>query len=255
MFPKTFTEMSDRAPGEVSASLPANKLLDAFPSTVRQRLQGRLRRVQAQEVVYDSSAHAFDVYFPHGNTVVSLVRNTDEGPQLEVGMIGSEGLALLDVLLAGKSGNDMTAVAQAAGEITCVSASRLRAEFSTDVQTRTLISSYTAMFLEQVSQTAVCNGVHTIAQRLVKWLLALRERTGSNDLVVSHESLSRMLGTQRPAVTLAIGMLTNAALISHSRRSIHLRDVAALRGRACGCFDLMLNGLTRFRSQLENRRT
>jgi CRP-like cAMP-binding protein len=111
------------------------------------------------------------------------------------------------------------------------------------------------MFLEQVSQTAVCNGVHTIAQRLVKWLLALRERTGSNDLVVSHESLSRMLGTQRPAVTLAIGMLTNAALISHSRRSIHLRDVAALRGRACGCFDLMLNGLTRFRSQLENRRT
>jgi hypothetical protein len=229
-----------------------NRLVDALPAAVRLRLQCRLRRVQAQEILFDCASERI-VYFPHANTVVSLVRSTDEGPQLEVGMVGSEGCANLDLLLGGAPNGDTFAVVQVAGDVTCVSVARLHAEFSSDEQTRILITAYAAMFLEQVSQASVCNSIHTIAQRLSRWLLAVRDRTGSNDLVASHESLSRILGTQRPAVTLAIGALTEAGVIAHSRRSIRVSDASGLGSRACGCSDLMEKNLSRFRARLENR--
>jgi|GEM_PF-1958129 len=229
-----------------------NRLVDALPAAVRLRLQCRLRRVQAQEILFDCARRERIVYFPHANTVVSLVRSTDEGPQLEVGMVGSEGCANLDLLLGGVPNGDTFAVMQVAGDVTCVSVARLHAEFSTDEQTRILITAYAAMFLEQVSQASVCNSIHTIAQRLSRWLLAVRDRTGSNDLVASHESLSRILGTQRPAVTLAIGALTEAGVIAHSRRSIRVSDASGLGSRACGCSDLMEKNLSSFRARLEN---
>jgi hypothetical protein len=232
----------------------SNELLDALPSGVRKRLQERTRVVCVQEVLFDCHRQDVNVFFPKRNTVISLVRSTDEGPQVEVGMVGSEGFASLDVMLERGTHSETAAIVQAGGEITCISSRYLHAEFSTDLDTRMLITAYAGMFLEHVSQTAVCNGVHTIAQRLAKWLLALRERTGSNELIVSHESLSRILGTQRSAVTLAIGALTIAEVISHSRRSIHLRNIAALRARACACFESMTDSLAAFRVQLESRK-
>jgi CRP-like cAMP-binding protein len=232
----------------------ANELLDALPPAARMRLQERRLVVHANDVLFDCQQTP-DVYFPSRSTVLSLVRTTDEGPQVEVGMVGSEGFAGLDVMLARGTQNETAAIVQTAGEIACISARLLHAEFSSEPQTRMLISTYAAMFLEHVSQTAVCNGVHTIAQRLAKWLLALHERTGSTHLVVSHEALSRILGTQRPAVTLAIGALKNAAVIAHSRRSIHLHNLPALRARACACSHLMHDSLSAFRAQLGQPRT
>jgi CRP-like cAMP-binding protein len=230
-----------------------NLVLDSFPPSVRERLQTRLRRVRADEVLSGFRWPDLDVYFPNGSTVVSLLRSTDEGPHVEVAMVGSDGLAGLDMLLSNETSGDTIAVVQTQGEVACINATRLQAEFWNDARTRTVISAFAGMFLEQVSQTAVCNGVHSVAQRLSKWLLALRDRTSSNELTVSHESMSRVLGTQRPAVTLAIGVLSAAGVISHSRRCIHVLDVVALRARACGCFELMLRSLTDLRAQLTKR--
>lgn len=232
----------------------SNELLDALPPTARGRLQERRLAVHANDVLFDCHQQTRDVYFPSRNTVLSLVRTTDEGPQVEVGMVGSEGFAGLDVMLARGTQNETATIVQTGGEVACISARLLHAEFSSEPQTRMLISAYAGMFLEHVSQTAVCNGVHTIAQRLAKWLLALHERTASTDLVVSHEALSRILGTQRPAVTLAIGALTNAEVIAHSRRSIHLHNLPALRARACACSQSMHDSLSAFRAQLGNVR-
>ena len=232
----------------------SNELLDALPPAARGRLQERRLVVHANDVLFDCHQHTWDVYFPSRNTVLSLVRTTDEGPQVELGMVGSEGFAGLDVMLTRGAQNETAAIAQTGGEMACISARLLHAEFSSEPQTRMLISTYAAMFLEQVSQTAVCNGVHTIAQRLAKWLLALHERSGSTDLVVSHEALSRILGTYRPAVTLAIGALNTAGVIAHSRRSIHLHDLPALRARACACSESMRDSLSAFRAQLSNAR-
>lgn len=231
-----------------------NELLDALPPEARRRLQERRIVVHANDVLFDCRQQSRDVYFPSRNTVISLVRSTDEGPQVEVCMVGSEGFAGLDVMLVSGTQNETAAIAQTGGEVTCISARLLHAEFATEPETRLLISAYAGMFLEHVSQTAVCNGVHTIAQRLAKWLLALYERTGSTDLVVSHEALSRILGTQRPAVTLAIGALRNIEVIAHSRRSIHLHDLPALRARACACSQSMHDSLAAFRAQLGNAR-
>lgn len=231
-----------------------NELLDALPREARGRLQERRLFVHANDVLFDCRQQTLNVFFPSRNTVLSLVRTTDEGPQVEMSMVGSEGFTGLDVMLVRGTQNETAAIAQTGGEVACVSARLLHAEFSSEPQTRMLISSYAGMFLEHVSQTAVCNGVHTIAQRLAKWLLALHERTGSTDVVVSHEALSRLLGTQRPAVTLAIGALQNAEVIAHSRRSIHLHDLPALRARACACSQSMHDSLSAFRAQLGNAR-
>jgi hypothetical protein len=241
-----------RLPEATLVACRANELIAALPRAVCDRLHTRIRHVRAQETLFDCLRRDMNVYFPHPGTVVSLVRSTDEGPQLEVGMIGSEGCASLDILLGGVT-TDSIAIVLVSGDVTCIDGANLRAEFSSDVITRTIVNSYAAMFIEQVSQTAVCHGVHTIGQRLSKWLLTMRERTCSSDISVSHESLSHLLGAHRPAVTLAIGALNEEGVITHSRGSIQVRDARGLRARSCGCFELMERRLAGFRAMLGAR--
>jgi hypothetical protein len=213
-------------------------------------LNARARVVRTEEILFDRLDLSGEVYFPCGDTVISLVRVTDEGPQMETAMIGSEGFASPDVLFARAVNAESVGIVQGPGEVACVSIRRLDAELSADSHARGLMLAYSAMYLDHVSQNAVCNGVHSIPQRLAKWLLMLRDRSGSDDLLVSHDLVSRMLGIQRAAVTLAVGILTDKGLLSHSRRHIHICDAAALRKRACACVDVVTRGLGEFRAKL-----
>jgi CRP-like cAMP-binding protein len=228
-----------------------NKLLDAFTTAVRNRLNARVRTVTSRQVLFDTYRHSPDVFFPHAGTTISLIRETAEGPQIEVGLIGAEGFANFQALFAPEA-NSTTAVVQTGGEISCVSAIRLRAEFAADFGARALLLSYTALCVEQLIQSIMCNTVHSIEQRLSRWLLVMRDRNEIDEIHVSHDSLARVLGIQRSGVTLAIGALTEDGLIDHARKCINVRDAQALSTRACECWSLMLAKLNVYRAQLRS---
>ena len=201
------------------------------------------------QLLYDARRTPLEVFFPHAGTIVSLVRETMEGRQVEVGLIGTEGFASVAALL----GNDVDSTVgtvQTGGEVTCVSVPRLRAELENDAATRSLLTSYSSFFLDHLTQSVVCNSLHAIQQRLSKWLLVLGDRIGSPELPVSHDFLARMLGTQRSAVTLAIGVLTGEGLISHARRLVTIESATGLQARACECYAVTMKHLMQHRSRL-----
>src|SRR5687768_17490500 len=108
--------------------------------------------------------------------------------------------------------------------------------WSLRIQPRALLLGYVAAHMEQVAQNALCNGIHTIEQRLSKWLLIMRDRVGSDTLHLTHEFLAQMLGIRRSGVTVAVGTLTDAGLIEHARNRIVLLKPSAIEKRACDCY-------------------
>jgi hypothetical protein len=116
--------------------------------------------------------------------------------------------------------------------------------------TRTLLLAYVGLFVEHAIQSVVCNRVHSIEQRLSKWLLIIRDRVGSDVFDLSHDFMSKILGIQRSGVTLAIGALTDQGFIAHSRRHVDIRDANGLKERACECYSLMLDKLNDYRAHL-----
>lgn len=101
-----------------------------------------------------------------------------------------------------------------------------------------------------MTQNAVCNRVHQIEQRLAKWLLAVRDRAGSDELPLTHEFLAHMLGIHRPGVSIAVRALELDALITHERNLITIRDVEGLLARACECDRENREALMKVRAQL-----
>jgi CRP-like cAMP-binding protein len=87
-----------------------------------------------------------------------------------------------------------------------------------------------------VSQTAACNRLHEISERLARWLLMCHDRTDSLLLQITHKSLAAMLGAPRPTVTLAAGILQKAGLVESSRGKMRILDRKGLEGAACECY-------------------
>src|SRR5438046_10750491 len=91
----------------------------------------------------------------------------------------------------------------------------------------------------QATQTAACNRVHEIDQRLARWLLMSQDRIGAEVVPLTQEFLAHMLGTRRASVTVAAGALQKAGLIKGSRGSVNILDRKQLEKRACSCYDVI----------------
>jgi len=91
--------------------------------------------------------------------------------------------------------------------------------------------------VSQLFQSAACNASHTIAQRLARWLLATRDRTGSEDIQITQEQLGEMLGVGRSFINRSLRQLTHRGMLASRRRHIMITDLEKLRAIACGCND------------------
>jgi CRP-like cAMP-binding protein len=174
------------------------------------------------------------VYFPdHG--VASMLALLEGGGSVEVGMTGRDGMIGIHVLLGvGTVAQECVVQVSGAGWRMEVAAFRESA-----IQSRTLsdiLHRYTMAFLLQVSQTAACNAVHQLDERLARWLLMTHDRTDGDQLPLTHEYLSIMLAVRRSGVTTAAGVLQKAGIIRYAGGHITILNREALEMSSCECY-------------------
>ncbi len=227
-----------------------NLLLNRLaPHTVRV-LKGQQKDYTRGTVLIKEDETPDYVFFPHHGAVVSIVRTTTDGSTVEAGVIGSEGALHVQTIITAPGPIGSQAIVQIEGVFTRVDAHGLRDQFNNDTALRDALLGFTSAFLEQVTQNLVCNRLHAIEQRLAKWLLTVRDRVEKDDLELTHDFLSHMLGIHRPGVTIAVAALELDGLIAHSRNLITIRDHQGLVARSCECFEVLHERLLELRTTL-----
>ena len=214
----------------------ANTLLDSLPAGDKQRLRDSLVRVHLRKahVLFRFGAALHHVYFPE-TAVVSLVVLMDDGRSSEVGMVGADGLVGVGQLL-GTGRSPVDALCQVPGAAIRMTIGAFEREVQANGMLFRRATAYADIAMLQLLQTAACNALHTLEERLARWLLMLQDRLGDPRLPLTHEGMAQMLGVRRPSVTVVAGSLQRAGLIEYQRGVVFVRDRAGLEATACECY-------------------
>lgn len=218
-----------------------NRLLCALPPAELRRLLPHLQAVTFSlgEVVYEPGERIDYCYFPT-NSVFSLVYTTQNGTTAEMGLVGNEGVLGVALILGGES-TCSRALVLMAGEALRLPAKLLQQEFDHPGPLEHLLLRYTQALITQISQTAVCNRLHSVEQRLCRWLLLCHDRKDHSELLMTQELIANMIGGRRESVTVAAGHLQDAGLIHYSRGHIRIVDRVGLESAACECYRIAEN--------------
>ena len=216
-----------------------NRLLAALPRSDYERLASHLDLVPLTlgDVLYESGGKLAYVYFPT-TAIVSLLYVMEDGSSAEIAVVGNEGILGISLFMGGDT-TPSRAVVQSAGHAFRLAANLLKDEFGRFGPTMHLLLRYTQALITQMSQTAVCNRLHSVDQQLCRWLLLSLDRLASNQLSMTHELIANMLGVRRQGVTEAAGKLQDAGLINYHRGTITVLDRPALEKRCCECYQVV----------------
>ncbi|MEH1914783.1 Crp/Fnr family transcriptional regulator [Nostoc sp.] len=213
-----------------------NKLLAALPDSDYQRLFPYLKLVplQLHQILYEAGEPITQVYFPD-NAVVSIVTTMEDGSTAEVGIVSNEGMVGIPVIL-GDNTTTTTAFVQVAGAAMQMNADVFRAEFNRGEAIQTLLLCYVQAVYSELAQGAACNRLHTLEERLARWLLTVSDRLESEDFPLTHEFISQMLGVRRSGVTVAASTLSRAGMIAYQRGHISILNRENLEATSCECY-------------------
>ena len=213
----------------------------ALPDTEWQRWQPQLEAVEMPlgHVLYESGVTLGHVYFPT-TAIVSLLYVMESGASAEIAVVGHEGVVGISLFMGGES-TPSRAVVQSAGGGFRLSARAIRDEFNRSGPVMHLLLRYTQALITQMAQTAVCNRHHTVDQQLCRWLLLSLDRLQGNELGMTQELISNMLGVRREGVTEAARKLQEADLIHYARGHITVLDRQGLERRTCECYAVVKN--------------
>jgi CRP-like cAMP-binding protein len=213
-----------------------NLLLAALPAAHRRRLLAHLDPVEL--VTAATLAEPGDVvrnaFFPL-DSFVSLIAPIDSAAQLEVGLVGNEGMIGAS-LIVGVRFSPFRALVQGAGRAWQIDAATLTGELAQSDALRRILGRYVYVLLSQIAQTAACTRFHFVEPRLARWLLMTRDRAHSNRFRITHEFLAYVLGVRRVGVTKAASDLQRRKLIHYTRGSLEIIDAPGLEAAACGCY-------------------
>jgi CRP-like cAMP-binding protein len=213
-----------------------NRLLAALPPTVVERLRPDLERVSVsfRQQIYTPDAPIPYVYFPL-DSIFSLVIIVEGGAIVEVATVGNEGMVGLPVFL-GASTIPGEAFCQIPGEACRMRADALRAATGENGPLRDLLQCYTQALINQIAQSVACNHLHSLQERMCRWLLMTQDRVGADQFPMTQEFLAQMLGVRRPTVTGTASILQKAGLISFARGRLTVLDRRGLEAGSCECY-------------------
>jgi CRP-like cAMP-binding protein len=203
------------------------------------RLAPHLRPVSFAlgEVVYESGGRQTHIYFPT-TAIISLLYMMENGSSAEMGVAGNDGLVGVALFMGGNTVPNR-AVVQSAGDALRMKTDVLLEEFARAGAFQRVLLRYTQALMTQMSQTAVCNRLHTVEQQLCRWLLLSRDRLSADELVMTQELIANMLGVRREGVTHAAQRLQESGLISYVRGRITILDRTGLEAAVCECYKVV----------------
>jgi CRP-like cAMP-binding protein len=214
----------------------ANQLLGAFTKEAYDKIMPHMREVDLKlgATVCEAGGLLTHAYFPQG-CVLSLLTVLESGSEIECGNIGREGAFGLFSAMYGRVSFSRCTV-QLQGPMVRCDIRPLQVLFQNSAHIQDLFVSYSETLLSQVMQTVACNSLHSVEERLCRWLLMMHDRAEGEKLTYTHEFLSRIMGANRTSVTLAAQSLQSRGLISYRRGLMQVLDRPGLEGAACECY-------------------
>jgi CRP-like cAMP-binding protein len=225
-----------RAQTEITDRQVGNQLLATAREAEFNLLRPHLEQVDLpqRQILHEASQKIEYVYFPNAG-MASLVILTSDGRSVEVSIVGREGLVGAP-LVVGVLRGPYRAIMQIAGHGVRIKGEVFSDLLSSTPELRRVLNKYVLMQGLQIAQIAACNRLHEIDQRLARWLLMCHDRIDSEILPVTHEFLAQMLGTGRPSVSLAAGMLQKSRIIVNLRGVVKVLNRQKLEDAACECY-------------------
>ena len=216
-----------------------NAILASLSAPERERIKEFLTPMSlvVGRTLYEAGETVTRVYFPISG-MISLVLASSEGTQVEAGIVAREGVAGAASALA-QTPPTSRAMVQIEGRAFWMEANTFRDEFRRGGSLQPVVLRYQQTMIAQTSQAALCNRIHTVEERLSRWLLTIRDRIGSDELNITQEFIAHMLGTRRSGVTVAAGVLRQAGFIQYTRGHITITDDKGLESCACECYSIL----------------
>jgi len=241
----------------------SNQLLGALETASRKRIEPHLEPIKYKlgHIVCEAGGLLKHAYFPQSG-VLSLLTVLENGSAIETANIGREGaFGLFAAMYSRVSFN--RCLVQLVGSMVRCPIELLRSEFERSEYVRDLFVSFSETLLSQVQQSVACNAMHTMEERICRWLLMMLDRAEGEALPYTHEFLSHMLGANRKSVTLAAQSLQTAGLISYRRGKIQVLDRPGLEKASCECYAIVRERFDAFltppsaavQGDIEGRRT
>jgi len=216
-----------------------NHILAALPAEDYERLSPHLESVELHhsQILYKAGGSMDYVYFP-SNSMVSLISQLSDGSNVEIGITGYEGMVgVSSVLGVDKSPHE--AMVQIPDGAVRMKASVLIEEFKRGGAMQESVLRYIQMLLLQTGQIAACNRLHSIGERLARWLLMSHDRCRCDELPFTQEFLAIMLGIRRAGVTEAAIILQTEGYINYRRGHINILDRPGLEDFTCECYEIV----------------
>jgi CRP-like cAMP-binding protein len=221
------------------SALLQSRILAALPAADLARLSVGIEtaRMPLGRVLYESGDKMRHVYFPT-TSIVSLLYVMENGASAEIAIVGNEGVVGVSLFMGGET-TPSRALVQSAGQAFRVSSKVLKEEFRRGGALQHVLLRYTQALITQMSQTAVCNRHHSVAQQFCRWLLMSLDRLATNELTMTQKLIANMLGVRREGVTEAAGKLQKLGLIEYHRGRITVLDRAGVEKQACECYEVV----------------
>jgi len=229
----------------------SNQLLAALPPADYARLALSIETVglKLKALIHKPDEIIKHVYFPGGG-FLSVLTVLKDGSMVEVATIGREGMVGLSAMLDGHDGSSSSSLAMVQAETdTCylMPVDVFRSEMDRRGAFYELTTRYAQALVGVIMQSTACNAVHTVEERLARWLLMAHDRIGTDTFALTQEFVAMMLGVARPTVTVVAGTLQKARLITYQRGMVNIVDRKKLEAASCECYKTstdLLNSVT-----------
>ena len=215
----------------------SNKLLARLPAADYQRLSRHLETVPLpfKEVLHRGGEEVRRVYFPEGG-VCSITHLMADGRMVEMATVGNEGLVGITACFGGGIEPGEAIVQVPDGSACALDAAVFKAEMERRGALSDVVNRYVQAYMAFLAQSVACNALHSVEERLARWLLMSHDRMGHNDFPLTQEFLAIMLGVRRSSVTIAFGALSRAGLIDHATKKIRIKNRQGLEAASCECY-------------------